>query len=72
MSLEIIIVSEVSQKTDKYCVIPLKCAILNMTQMNLSTKQTHRQKGRLVVVKGMGVGKGWIGSLGLVDVNYYI
>ena len=43
-----------------------------MTQMNLSTKQTHRQKGRLAVVKGMWVGKGWIGSLGLVDVNYYI
>ena len=41
-----------------------------MAQMNLSTKQTHRQKDRLMVVKGMGVGKVWIGSLGLVDVNY--
>ena len=29
-------------------------------------------ENRLVVVKGEGVGEGWIGSLGLADANYYI
>ena len=40
MDLEIIILSEVGQKEkDKYHMISLICGILNMTQMNLSTKQ---------------------------------
>ena len=41
-----------------------------MTQMNLSTKQkqTHRHREQTC---GCG-GKGWIGSLGLADANYYI
>jgi len=43
-----------------------------MTQMNLSTeqKQTHRQNS-LVLARRRVVGKGWIGNLGLADVNYY-
>ena len=43
MVLEIIILSEVSQK-DKYHMISLISGIENMTQMNLSVKQnqTHR------------------------------
>ena len=40
MDLEIIILSEVSQKEkDKYHMISLICGIQNTTQMNLSTKQ---------------------------------
>ena len=45
MDLEIIILSEISQKEkDKQHMISLICGIQNMTQMNLSTKQkqTHR------------------------------
>ena len=34
------------------------------------TETTHRQN-RLVVTNG-GEGVGWTGSLGLVDINYYI
>ena len=44
MDLEIIVLSEVSQKEkDKYCVISLTYGIQNTTQMNLSMKQrqTH-------------------------------
>ena len=37
MDLEIIILSEVSQK-DKYHTIPLICGIYNITQMKLSLK----------------------------------
>ena len=47
MDLEIIILSEVSQKEkDKYHMISLICGIQNVTQMNLSTKQrqTHRHR----------------------------
>ena len=44
MQLEITILSEVSQKKkDKYHVISLICRIQNMTQMNLSMKQTDSQ-----------------------------
>ena len=42
LNLEIIIPSEVSQKEkDKYHMISLICGVYNMTQMNLSMKQTH-------------------------------
>ena len=55
MDLEIIILSEVSQKEKgKYHMISFM-----WTQMKLSMKQTHR----LVVAK-VGLGEGWIGSLG--------
>ena len=43
--------------------------------MNLSTKQkqTHRSREQTCGYQGAGgVGKGWAGSLGLGDVNYYI
>ena len=48
MDLEIIVLSEVSQKEkDKDHMISLTCGIQNTTQMNLSTKQkqTHRHRG---------------------------
>ena len=44
MQLEIIILSEVSQKEkDKYHMILVICGLYNTTQMNLSTKQKHRE-----------------------------
>jgi len=43
-----------------------------MAQMNLSTeKKIMDLENRLVVAKGEGKGVGWIGSLGLIDANYY-
>ena len=48
---------------------------LNMTQMNLSTKQkqTHRHREQICGGQGGGrVGKGWTGSLRLTDANNYI
>ena len=59
---EIIIPSEISQKEkDKYHMISLICGILNMAQMNLSTKQDTDIENRLVVAMGReGVeGKDW-------------
>ena len=46
-----------------------------MTQMNLSTKQkqTPRHREQICGYQGEGgLGEGRIGSLGLVDANYYI
>lgn len=40
--------------------------------MNLSTKQTHKHRSRLVIAKEEGEGVGWTGSLELRDANYYI
>ena len=43
MDLEVVTLSEVSQTDkDKYHMISLILGIQNMTQMNLSMKQTHR------------------------------
>ena len=69
MDLEIIILSEVSQK-DKYHMISLICGIYNMTQMSLPTKQeqTHREQ----TCGCQGGGEGWSGRLGLAEANYYI
>ena len=42
-----------------------------MAQMKLSTeKKIMDMENRLVVAKGEGEGGGWIGNLGLTDVNY--
>ena len=46
-----------------------------MAQMNLSTKrkQMHRHREQICdCCKGEAKRVGWIGSLGLVDENYYI
>ena len=74
MDLEIIILSEVSQKEkDKYHMISLTCGIYNITQMNLSTKQTHRHREQTCGCQGAeGMGVGGIGSVGLADAKYYI
>ena len=46
-----------------------------MTEMNLSTKQTHRHREQACGCQGglgRDVGEEWIGSLGLADERYYI
>ena len=72
IDLEIIILSKVSQKEkDKYHMLSL-----NMWNLKYDINGTYLQnknrladtENRLVVVKG----KGWIGSVGLADANYYI
>ena len=76
MQLEIIILSEVSQKEkDKYHMRSLICGIYNMAQMNLSTKhkQTDVYREQTCGCQGgEGEGEGKTGSLGLVDADYYI
>ena len=50
-----------------------------MRHLKIQQKRTYLRKrnrltdieNRLVVAKGEGVGEGRIGSLGLVDANYY-
>ena len=42
------------------------------TNEPINERETDSQTQRLVVVKVEGVEEGWIGSLGLADVNYYI
>ena len=57
MDLEIILLSEVSQKEkDKYHMVSLTCEIQNMAQMNLSTKQkqTHRHREQTCGCQGGG------------------
>ena len=61
MQLEIIILSEVSQKEkDKYHMISLICGISNMTQMNLSMKQ-KQTNGHREPTGGCQGGGGWGG-----------
>uniref|UniRef100_A0A8D0Z5E3 DUF1725 domain-containing protein n=1 Tax=Sus scrofa TaxID=9823 RepID=A0A8D0Z5E3_PIG len=63
MQLEILTPSEVSQKEkDKDHMIVLICGILNMAQMNLSTKQkqTHRHGEQTCSCQG-GDGREWGG-----------
>ena len=67
MDLEIIVLSEVSQKEkDKYHMISLTCGISNLIQMNLSTKQkqTHRHRKQTY---GYPRGKGGRDKLGVWD-----
>ena len=43
-----------------------------MAQMNLATeKKLMDLENRLVVAEGEGEAVGWMGSLGLVDANYF-
>ena len=73
IDLEIIILSEVSQKERQ---IPYDITYMwNLkygTNEHIYETETDSQN-RLVVAKGVGgMGEGWSGSLGLVDANYYI
>ena len=56
---------------DKNHMISLISGIYYMAQMNLSTENKIMDlENRLVVAKGEAVG--WIGSLGLIDANYFL
>ena len=71
MNLEIMILSEVSQKEkDKYHIISFMCGIENRTQMNMSAKQkeTHRYRKQRCSCQGESEGK--IGSFGIAEANY--
>ena len=71
MELEILILSEISQKDkDKYHMIALISGIEYTAHMNLSTEKKTIDLKRLVVVKREGEGVGWIGNLGFMDANY--
>ena len=74
MDLEIIILSEVSQKEkEKYHMMSLTSGIYYMAQMNLSPeKKLMGLENRLVVAKGKREGVRWTGSLGLIDANRYV
>lgn len=45
-----------------------------MAHLNLPTRQgqTHRHGGQTAGCQGEDVGEGWMGSLGLAVVSYYI
>ena len=72
MELEIVILSEVSQKEkDKYHMISLITGIQYTEQMNISTeKKIMDLENGLVDAWGEREGVGGIGSLGLMDANY--
>ena len=68
MPLEMIILSEISQKEkDKYHMMSLICGLYNMAQMNLSTKrkQTRRHKEQTCGYQGGGAwGRDGVGGWG--------
>ena len=74
MELEIIILSEVSQKEkDKYHMISLTCWIYNTNEHSYENKNKLTDiENRLVVAKGERGGEERNGRLGLADVNCYI
>ena len=72
MQLEIIILSKVCQKKDKYPTISLIYGIENDTsELIYETETDSDTENTLVVAKGGGR-EGWIGRLGLTDAKYYI
>ena len=69
MQLEIIILSEVSQKEkDKYHMVSLMCATYNMTQVNLAARQTRGHREQTCVAKGSEVGRDGEGGWGKAEV----
>ena len=69
--------NEISQtEKDSYCMISLTCGIKKIQPTSEYNKkeadsETWRTDWRLPRGRGGG-GEGWIGSLGLIDANYYI
>ena len=71
MQLEIIILSEVSQKEkDKYHMWNLKYGTSEPNYETETDSQTWRTD--LWLPRGRGLGEGWGGSLGLAEANNYI
>ena len=70
LELKTLLLSEVSQKENKYHKISLVSGIGYMAPMNLSTeKKLMDLQNRLVVARGEGEGVGWMGCLGLIDAD---
>ena len=64
---------QVQKEKDKYCMTSFICEIQNRTQINISTKQTHRHREQTYSYQQNGcVKEGKTQSLGLADANYYI
>ena len=73
LELKTLLLSEVSQKENKYHKISLVSGIGYMAPMNLSTeKKLMDLQNRLVVARGEEEGVGWMGCLGLIDADYYL
>ena len=75
MQLEIIILSEVSQKEKRQILYDITSMWNLKYDTNEPICETETESGtesRQVVAKGEGAREGWIGSLGLADANWYI
>ena len=72
MQLEILILSEVSQKEKQTLYDITYMWHRNMTQKNLSMKQTDlwTQRIDMWIPRRKGLGEGWSGKLELEDVSY--
>ena len=73
MKLEIITLSEVSQKEkDQYHMTTSACAIENTTQISLSIEtDSQTQRTDFWLPRRRGMGEGWLGSLGRIGANHY-
>ena len=73
MELETLVLSQVYQKEkDKYHMLSHIWYLIYTAQMNCSTETKIMDlENRLVVPWGKGEVVGWIGSLGLIDANYW-
>ena len=75
MQLEIIILSEISQKEKEWYHITIwyhLYAEFKIWHEPIYKTELIDLANKFVVAKGWGEGEGWTGSLGLEDANYYI
>ena len=74
MQLESLILSEAGKRktNTKWYRLYVESRIWRKWTYLQNKKRLTGIKNRSVVAKGEGEGEGWTGSLGLVDVNYYI
>ena len=73
MQLEIIILSEVSQrKTNPYDITYMWNLKYDTKETTLRRKTDSDIEDRLMLAEGAGEGEQWTESLGLADVSYYI
>ena len=73
MQLEIIILSEVSQrKTNPYDITYMWNLKYDTKETTLRRKTDSDIEDRLMLAEGAGEGEQWTESLGLADISYYI
>ena len=72
MDLEIIILSEISQKKTNANITYMWDPNYDTNEPIYETETESQTENRLVVAKGEEVGEGWSGMLGLADVSFYI